>query len=302
MNRTAKTLSRRILARLGQDQKASLLGTLAHDLGVEGFLIGGENGLMLAPAYDEIITRSYLLQRAWDLVAIEIMGAPLANGGVFIDVGANIGLVTCPIGGIPGVKVHAFEPHPDNYRMLEANVVLNKVSAHVTTYQVALSSHDDVVQFEISDSNSGDHRLRQEVQGGDPDQYGESSRVTREVRAEALDQALHSASLDGPVVMKIDVQGAEHLVLAGGRKTLARTTMLVIEYWPYGIRRLGGDPDAVLRSLCESFPFFGLLGAQEDIRQWNLHRSSSAVGTIGAALEGQGPSGHVDLVFTRVMG
>ena len=55
----------------------------------------------------------------------------LQRGDVFVDVGANIGyfsvLAACLVG--EGGQVFAFEPDPDNFRLLRDNVALNGFSS-----------------------------------------------------------------------------------------------------------------------------------------------------------------------------
>ena len=57
--------------------------------------------------------------------------------GVWLDAGAHIGTFTiaCRVAGC--AKVFAFEPHPDNYKLLRANLELNGITG-VSTHQEAL--------------------------------------------------------------------------------------------------------------------------------------------------------------------
>jgi hypothetical protein len=58
------------------------------------------------------------------------------------------------------------------------------------------------------------------------------------------------ASVD---VIKMDVQGYEGHVIAGMMSTIKASARLVVlmEFWPTGLRRAGADPCAVLRALKE---------------------------------------------------
>jgi hypothetical protein len=56
-----------------------------------------------------------------------------------------------------------------------------------------------------------------------------------------------------PIAAKIDVQGAEPFVIAGGRNTLSRASLLSLEFWPYSMRRMCGDIGAVIAFLAEHF-------------------------------------------------
>jgi FkbM family methyltransferase len=47
------------------------------------------------------------------------------DGGTYLDIGANIGLTTIPIAQLPDVQCIAFEPAPENFRNVQANVRAN---------------------------------------------------------------------------------------------------------------------------------------------------------------------------------
>ena len=53
--------------------------------------------------------------------------------------------------------------------------------------------------------------------------------------------------------VKIDTQGAEPFIIAGGRRTLSPAQLLVLEWCPYMMARMGGDPMVVLQFLRGSF-------------------------------------------------
>ena len=87
--------------------------------------------------------------------------AGLMEGKTIIDVGANVGTTTIPALKTFGMGSSiAFEPAPANVRLLRQNVEANRLEERVAAFEVALSDHDGDVAFDLSDSNSGDHRVR----------------------------------------------------------------------------------------------------------------------------------------------
>jgi hypothetical protein len=56
----------------------------------------------------------------------------------------------------------------------------------------------------------------------------------------------------GPLAVKIDTQGAEPFVFSGGSRTLAGADLIIAEWAPYWLGRLGGDPTAVTTLLQRS--------------------------------------------------
>ena len=81
------------------------------------------------------------------------------------------------------------------------------------------------------------------------------------VRVSTLDATLADVTLTRPLLVKIDVQGTEDLVIAGGRATLAEAAVVIIEtsFEPL----YEGQPlfDHIYRLMCaDGFEYRGSLG------------------------------------------
>jgi len=165
-------------------------------------------------------------------VASLLSGRRLAS---LIDIGANIGTIC-----IPAVKrgmfqsAIAIEPEPLNYSLLRTNVELNRLSAQITTHNIALGEKDDeTLSFELSKINFGNHRVRYGSDGTDPGQE------SIDVPSQSLDRITDGVDL-GSALLWMDTQGFEGYVLAGGTRTLQRKPPLVMKFWPGGLSRSGG--------------------------------------------------------------
>ena len=168
--------------------------------------------------------------------------------GSYIDVGANIGLTTIPVAQWRGVSCLAVEADPTNYQHLVANVAANCPHGNVVTRHQAVFSKRCSVQFEISHENRGDHRIR--LSSG-PGALKEELRHVISVDALPLDEM--APPLAGAVAIKVDTQGAEPFVIEGGTRTFSRADLLILEIWPYGLARLGGNPDLIVRLVRDNF-------------------------------------------------
>jgi FkbM family methyltransferase len=157
------------------------------------------------------------------------------RSGTYFDLGANIGLTTIPVAQNPLVKCFAFEPEPVNFAHLSDNVRRNTREGNVEMHQVAIIDHRATVMLGIAEGNIGDHRVGFD-EGG--------KRRTVEVRGVPLDD-FHDR-IDGALAVKIDIQGAEPFAIAGGPKTLARADLVIMEFWPHGMRELGSDPGMMI--------------------------------------------------------
>lgn len=197
-------------------------------------------GRMYLHAGDEVVTPILRDRGGWDPEETEALRAALAPGMTVLDVGANVGYVTLlaarAVG--PDGRVLAVEPHPDNVRLLRANLDRHGL-AQVEV--VAAAAWDAPGSVELSEcaSNTGDHRVGALT----------AERPVLDVPAVRLDDVAGDADVG---VIKLDTQATEHVALRGASRILERCRPLIVaEYWPEGIRVFGDDPLAVLRGYRE---------------------------------------------------
>jgi FkbM family methyltransferase len=147
------------------------------------------------------------------------------------DVGAHIGYHSLTLAAL-GARVTAFEPNPTNRERIEAHLKRNAALApRIQLSPIALSDADGASAFFVSDNvesgeSSGSHLAASTRPLPDATyrQYGKIEVTTR--RADAL---LAEGALTAPRFMKIDVEGAEALVLRGAAHCLEtiRPTLII---------------------------------------------------------------------------
>ena len=239
--------------------RARLLFDLLAEAGATGIVIPGENGEIEGYLSDRTIALKYLKNKSWTIETVWMMQAVFARRGAgsWIDLGANIGTTVIPA-ALAGASCHAVEADPANLVLLRRNIARNGVAGRVVIHDSAVWDENTTLIFEQAPSNLGDHRVRT----AEPDEesaYGESSRSTIEVSASRLDTLIDSFSLQGPVIVKLDVQGAEAHAFAGGDALFKRADLAFLEYWPYGFRRLGTMPEALFRHVGNYFSHAALM-------------------------------------------
>lgn len=168
---------------------------------------------------------------------------PADGGGTIIDIGANIGVISIGMLYTRALsRAIAIEPEPNNFSLLQHNVELNKLKEKVVCLPYAVSDQKGEVQFELSNTNFGDHRVRSTVQSNGLEKQNESSRRVINVPSNKLDDLLTEVPEEFTkkiAVVWVDVQGYEGHVFKGGRNLFLTDVPLVAEIWPYGIRRAG---------------------------------------------------------------
>ena len=116
--------------------------------------------------------------------------------------------------------------------------------------QLALFDCKGKIKFELSPSNLGDHRIRIAETDG---LVGEASRETIFVDADRLDDIVDINRLKRPIAVKIDTQGAEPNVFIGGATTMATVDLVMLEFCPHLMRRIGGDVEVEFQILAAHF-------------------------------------------------
>lgn len=137
------------------------------------------------------------------------------------------------------VGVFAFEPDPENFRLLERNIQLNDFG-NITVVPKAVSDVRGTTQLFLDAANYGAPSL---CQSNVPTPQG-----TVEVEMVRLDDFFGGMAWTQAIdLLRMDVQGAERLVLDGAGKLLEHPRLLIVmEFWPVGLRNLGTDPQQFL--------------------------------------------------------
>ena len=146
------------------------------------------------------------LYDVWERAAINKF---LPHGGIFIDIGANIGAYSLwaakRVG--PNGRVLAYEAEPKNFSVLMENIVINGFERIIQAQRIGVSDTNESLTLQLNDaSNSGGHSFIPEVYGG----LGTSIAVA----CEPLAKLIQRADIDRVDFMKLDIEGFEQKVLS----------------------------------------------------------------------------------------
>ena len=137
----------------------------------------------------------------------------LGPGSLFVDVGANVGLYTI-LGIEAGAEVIAVEPSRIARDRLASNLKLNGYSAEVVP--AALGETDGTLRLTTQLDNQNHLLLSSDFQEVE----------SEEVPVLTLDGLVGERSVDG---LKVDVEGAELLVMKGAQRLLAEQRIKLIQ-------------------------------------------------------------------------
>jgi FkbM family methyltransferase len=179
---------------------------------------------------------------------IALVRATLQTGMSFVDVGANWGFFTMVAARLVGSsgRVMALEPDPRIFTMLASNVKRNQLE-QVQAFPVAAADGDSHRVLAGHDQDAGNWAVSRLVKNPAPAQ------VTFNVTSRTLDSLLDQAGMETVDLVKIDVEGAEDLVLQGMGRGLRseRYRAILLELHPQHLREQGSSVDEVISLLRE---------------------------------------------------
>lgn len=169
-----------------------------------------------------------------------LLASTLRSGMTVLDVGANIGAYSAFFAELvkPEGIVYSFEPESRNFSFLED---LSDRSRCIRPINAAVGEHSGVLTLYLSKDLNVDHHTYDDGEG----------RAATKVQVVRLDDFFApDTKID---LIKLDIQGFEMQALRGAHRILSenKAIKLLFEYWPYGLKRAGTDPSALLRYLEE---------------------------------------------------
>jgi len=156
----------------------------------------------------------------------------LKENETFIDIGANIGLYTLPAAlKLNKGKVYAFEPGSINYTILKQHIIMNElVNVEALNFLVG----DENITVNFFEDNNSVSPMNSIVMIEKLSSY--KSTMKKQV---SLDSYFDGKDIN-PDIIKIDVEGAELLVLEGARKLILKSKpKIYLSTHPSRIEELG---------------------------------------------------------------
>jgi FkbM family methyltransferase len=148
----------------------------------------------------------------------------LEPGSAFFDLGGHVGFYTLNAGLFcQCARIIAFEPNPNNFRLLKANVAENNLEM-ATCEPLAISDKNEAATLYLTESDMS-ASLEKGFESEDTVQIGELA-----VRTAAIDDYLEQHAVTGSLVFKVDIEGHEAAFFRGARRTLdARKPDIILE-------------------------------------------------------------------------
>ena len=172
----------------------------------------------------------------------------IGSDAVCVDVGANVGYFTMLMSqAASGGSVHAFEPIPLNAALLRTSMELNGLT-NLRINQCAVGDFVGVVSFSQSfdSAYSSIHNTQRKP-----------LERTLTVPVTTLDDYLERESVTRVDILKVDVEGAEGLVVAGASRLLSdetrRPRVIMLELFDQNLQAFGSS----VKTVTEKMETFG---------------------------------------------
>lgn len=208
-------------------------------------------GLKYKGHSNEYIDASVLVLGAFEKSTLfllrDIIKELAPEGGVFVDVGANVGQHSLFMSKFSTV-VHAFDPCQSVLARLQDNIALNRIG-NIKVHPVGLGAQDEELPF--YGPPGGNHGQGSFIN------HNDSSEVTVDkLQIVKGDEYFENHSIKHVDLMKIDVEGFEKLVLKGLVRTLQRDLPVVVMELNIGEGVLFHNVAEVKRAFPDGYQFY----------------------------------------------
>ena len=158
--------------------------------------------LRLLPKGNLSEQRILFLPQFFDRVERLAIAKSLSQGGVFVDIGANIGSYSFWVASLgKDIKIEAFEPDVELCQRMQFNLSTNSIH-NVHIHQLALGDRSGTSTLKRNEENRGQTRVVESTGASQGN-----------VRIERLTDFLQNEQVDNITALKIDVEGNEVSVL-----------------------------------------------------------------------------------------
>jgi len=191
----------------------------------KAMIVNLKSGAKIRIYTHDVIGQAIYAKGAFEPDLFDFLSNFLKSGMVILDLGANIGQYTIlaaqRVG--PNGSVHSFEPCTRMFEELKFNIMLNNLEKLCTLNKIAISDKQGTAFLSTYKpgaevySSIGNHKRKEAKALGH-----------EEVKTETIDNYRKVNNIKNVDFMKIDVEGAELLVLHGAKQLLSRPNSPVI--------------------------------------------------------------------------
>ena len=260
--------------------RREMLAIFIRDSAVKLFGLTAKLGLRRLPLFDRAFLALYAIYKErFEAGPIDRLKEFVPEGALVIDVGANVGFFALRFARWvgDGGKVIAIEPEDRNYDSLLRALDKAGLSKRVEPLKAVAAAAAGKLSLEINPLHPADHKISRDGTG-------------LQVNAVTLDALVPDKAKLRPALVKIDVQGAEMMVLKGATEILTIAgPALFVELHEGGLNMYGSSISAIMDHLSQ----FGYEAYW--LQPTGPHRKTSAKEIHATASD----TSYVDVLFLK---
>jgi FkbM family methyltransferase len=200
------------------------------------------------PSIEEPIAQAIFANGVYEPYTVEAILGRIPRGGVYLDVGANIGVIALPVARQrPDVRVICIEADPGMATILRRNVADNALANVIVVECLAGPCSKEAVRFYTAP-------IEKFGMGSVGPQFDLPPVTLRQV---ALDELLDDMGIGHIDVIKLDVEGSELGVLQGltRRLTGTRSLKILFEFSDWAEERIEGQLPGMAQAFLQSLGY-----------------------------------------------
>ena len=213
---------------------------------------------MLVRVEEAVGSEIYYLGGDWQGEETHLIKQRVESSDICFDIGANIGYYTLLLGAVASKGMtYSFEPVPLNFHLLRSSILING-SSNIITECCAVAEQKGERLFAVAKDSAFSSFVDTE--------RGLIASEAR-VAVTTLDDYCREKKIPRIDFLKVDVEGAESLVIAGAREILRdnrrRPRLVMLELYEPMLKKYGASINGVLSEMhdCGYGPFVYMRGA-----------------------------------------
>lgn len=172
-----------------------------------------------------------MLAKRFEIKELKFIKNQLSQDAVFIDIGSNIGLFSLVVASSSStIQVHAFDPIKLNNTLLSSSIEINGLE-NIVVNETCVGNYDGVIEFSVA-SDSAYSSIH------DSGRKSELKKLVLPIVK--LDTYVSKMKLQRIDFIKVDVEGAEMMVVEGASKVFSnsslRPKMMMVELCDKNLR------------------------------------------------------------------
>jgi FkbM family methyltransferase len=197
-----------------------------------GSVYSTQNGIFCIDPQDQFVAKALIEQNSYGQRELDHLYQLITPTSSVLMLGPHIGALAIPL----SKKIKELvlvEANPDTHRLLLINLLLNGCN-NINVFHAAANNEDGEIEFVINTVNSGGSK-RMPIHHDDAYFY-DNPRIEL-VPATRLDQLLPNKKFD---LIFMDIEGSEYFAMLGMPKIIEKCKILVSEFIPHHLDRVGG--------------------------------------------------------------